>query len=44
MLLVVGNFNARVGSREKSSRNEMWSGVRGHHSLGKKNEAGTKLL
>ena len=44
MVLVVGDFNARVGSRERSSRNEMWSGARGPHGLGKMNEAGTELL
>jgi len=44
LLIVLGDFNARVGTAtsepEKSQRNR----VRGFHGVGKINEAGTSLL
>ena len=40
--IILGDFNARVGSRE-SDDNE-WSGVRGPHRFGSVNDAGKELL
>lgn len=43
MLILVGDFNARVGStpREEDS---VWHGVRGYHGVGEMNESGENLL
>ena len=39
MLLLVGDFNTRVGSIERQDISR-WEGVRGYHSVGKRNESG----
>lgn len=39
--VVIGDFNARVGSREDD---DMWAAVRGPHGLGMVNDAGRELL
>ena len=44
VLLVVGDFNARVGSSERWEDSLMWDGVRGCHGAGKMNESGEALL
>ena len=44
VLLVVGDFNARVGSSERREDSSMWDGVRGCHGAGKMNESGEALL
>ena len=44
VLLVVGDFNARVGSSERRENSSMWDGVRGCHGAGKMNESGEALL
>ena len=44
LLLMVGDFNARVGSTEQGGNGETWAGVRGAHGVGKMNEAGADLL
>ena len=43
-LMVVGDFNARVGSSDVGRRGRLWDGVRGVHGTGKMNEAGRELL
>ena len=40
--IILGDFNARVGSRE--SDDDEWSGVRGLHRFGSVNDAGKELL
>ena len=44
VLLVVGDFNARVGSSQRGSDNPAWYGVRGYHGVGKMNDSGEALL
>ena len=39
--VLLGDFNARVGSRESD---EQWAGVRGPHGFGAANDAGKELL
>ena len=41
ILLILGDWNARVGSQQ---RNHPWQGVLGKHGLGSVNEAGLSLL
>ena len=43
-LLVVGDFNARVGSNLLDLNNVEWNGVRGIHGVGNINKAGRALL
>ena len=42
MLLLLGDFNARVGS--STAGDNLWRGVRGKHGMGTCNEAGKKFL
>ena len=43
--MVVGDFNARVGSSERQEVEEdMWSDVRGCHGVGQVNENGEALF
>ena len=42
ILVVLGDFNARVGQREGDS--DVWKEVRGRHGVGTCNEAGERLL
>ena len=42
ILVVLGDFNARVGKREGDS--DVWREVRGKHGVGSCNEAGARLL
>ena len=44
LLLLVGDFNARVGSAANSSSEETWNGVRGIRGVGRTNGAGADLL
>ena len=44
VLLVVGDFNARVGSSKRRCSDLTWNGVRGIHGVGKMNDAGAELL
>ena len=44
MLLVIGDFNARVGFNQLDSNNVEWSDVRGIHGVGNFNKAGRVLL
>ena len=44
LLMIVGDFNARVGSTEQGGCGGTWAGVRGVHGVGKMNEAGADLL
>ena len=44
VLLLVGDFNARVGSSGRQEDISMWKGVRGYHGVGKMNESGEALL
>ena len=44
VLLLLGDFNARVGSSRRESDNPSWSSVRGFHGIGKMNESGEALL
>ena len=44
LLLVVGDYNARVGSTEREDREDTWNGVKGVHGVGRMNEAGADLL
>ena len=44
LLLVVGDFNARVGSTEREDSKETWNGVKGVHGVGRMNEARADLL
>ena len=40
--MLMGDFNARVGSRECVG--DLWDGVRGPHGYGVVNDAGKELL
>ena len=42
VLIVLGDFNARVGKRETES--DVWRDVRGKHGVGSCNEAGERLV
>ena len=42
MYVLLGDFNARVGSRENVD--EEWSSVRGPHGFGRANDSGKELL
>ena len=44
VLLLVGDFNARVGSSVRCEEDPAWDGVRGLYGMGKMNEAGEALL
>ena len=44
LLLLVGDFNARVGSTANSSSEETWNGVRGIHGVWRMNGAGADQL
>ena len=44
MLLVVGDFNAWVGSSERGADVPVWSGMRGFDGVGKMNKAGVTPL
>ena len=44
VLLLVGDFNARVGSSVRCEEDPAWDGVRGLRGVGKMNEAGEALL
>ena len=44
LLLVIGDFNARVGSTEQGDSEETWKEVKGVHGVGRMNEAGADLL
>ena len=44
VLLIVGDFNARVGSSVRREEDPAWDGVRGFHWVGKMNEAEEALL
>lgn len=35
VLIMVGDWNARVGNTEKSDTDSEWEGVRGYHGVGK---------
>ena len=42
LLIILGDFNACVGSREQSG--DQWSNVKGPHGYGEVNDAGRELL
>ena len=44
VLLLVGDFNARVGSSDRQGGTPTWDGVRGYEGVGKLNESGEVLL
>ena len=44
ILIVLGNFNARVGAGSSEMETSQWDGVKGQHGVGKTNEAGTSLI
>ena len=44
LLLVLGDFNVRVGSGCHDRGDHRWTGVRGIHDVGKMNENGAILL
>ena len=44
LLLLVGDFNARVGSTANSSSEETWNGVRRIHGVGRMNGGGANQL
>ena len=44
LLMLVGDFNVRVGSTGQEGNQDVWSGVRGPHGVGEMNEAGRDLL
>ena len=43
LLILVGDFNARVGSTPREE-NSVWHGVHGYHGVGEMNESGENLL
>ena len=45
MFILLGNFNARVGSRDADEEeDELWRQVRGPHGFGQCNDSGKELL
>ena len=44
VLLVMGDFNARVGCVSNSTSESLWDGVQGSFGVGKINESGESLL
>ena len=44
VLMIGGDFNARVGSSERQEEEDMWNDVRGCHGIGQINESGAVLL
>ena len=44
ILIVLGDFNARVGAGSSEMERSQWDGLRGQHGVGKTNEAGISLL
>ena len=44
VLLVVGDFNARVGSSDRGRVDAAWDGARGFHEVGKLNEPEVELM
>ena len=44
VVMLLGDFNARVGSGERVGNNPSWNGVRGCHGVGKMNENREALL
>ena len=44
MLLLVGNFSARVDRSVRCEKDPAWDGMRELHGVGKMNEAGEALL
>ncbi len=36
LLLIIGDFNARVGSSERAKGTPVWDGVRGFHGVGRR--------
>ena len=44
VVMIVGDFNARVGSSERQEEEDMWNDVRGCHGVGRINESGEALL
>jgi len=44
LLIVLGDFNVRVGTATSELEKSQWNRVRGFHEVGKINEAGTSLL
>ena len=44
ILIMLGDFNARVGAGSSEMERSQWDGVRAQRAVGKTNEAGTSLL
>ena len=44
VLIMVGDWNARVGNTERSDTDSEWEGVQGCHGVGKMNESGERFL
>ena len=44
LLLVLEDFNTRVGSSYSELEKHQWAGVRGSHRVGKMNKSGAVLL
>ena len=44
VLMIVGDFNARVGSSERQEEEDKWNDVLGCHGVGRINESGEALL
>ena len=44
VLIMVGDWNAKVGNTERSDTDSEWEGVRGCHGVGKMNESGERFL
>ena len=43
ILMLIGDFNARVRSSDRHKDDPMWGKVRGYHGVGKMNESGEEL-
>ena len=43
VVMLLGDFNARVGCGERAGDNPNWNGMRGCHGVGKMNENGEAL-